>query len=283
MAGFKSTYCCTTLLGMINQLHGVADLDYDELHKTTLNMKYGTKNNNIAIPTGNTYNAEVTELPQLKYFGVGIGGCYVHNNQDLYHPIPIRIVPLGNDLIGSERDQYRLREVRTIDGIDYALYWLKVIDYGGLNNVSIKEVATDGTESDFALVVDDGIPAHSDLSKYLFPVANPAYTPDVDPGSILSVNVGMSGLCVVEGVEILEAINIMYGGDLNFAKITEIGLYTGIDTSSNGNGISGQYTESLYTQLAGHRCWNGTDLSDKTTAHRESIVFRNGNIVTTAP
>ncbi len=298
MAGFKSTYCCTTLLGMVNQLHGVADLDYEEFHKTTLNMKYSKMNNTVAIPTGNTFDAEVTELPQLKYFGVGIGGCYVHSNtegitttqpyyplatdQDLYHPIPVRVVPLSSDLVGSERDKYRLREVRTIDGVDYVLYWLKAISYEGTNTVKTKEVALDGSESDFELVVID-TDVNPDVSKYMFPVPNADYTPDVDPGSVLSVNVSMEGTCEIEGAEVLEAINIMYGGDLNFAKLTEIGLYTGVDTSSVGSGVSGNYIESLYTQLAGHRCWNGVDMSDQNALHSENIIFRNGNIVTTAP
>jgi hypothetical protein len=65
------------------------------------------------------------------------------------------------------------------------------------------------------------------------------------------------------GAEIHEAINYKYGGNLNLARISELGIYQGQDRSISANDYLGNpfnYVESIMTQLVFHRTWTGDSL-----------------------
>ena len=266
----KTAHTVTTVLGVINQFTTIANVSYDVMLDTTLNKKYGVLD-----------TVKPTVKPTIRYFGIGINGYYnvdtdklsqaytpQFSEMDLYNPIPFRVVPVNSDLTASERAKYRMRERRSINGIEYYLYWLKVIDFGNPSKVSVNVVN----------------PTTGEVTPYDFdPETNLTPTPiKLDTSSVVDssksrVVVSLSGTCEVTGAEIAEAIDILYGGDYRLARISEYGYYTGEDVST-GSGSSA-YTEAAYVQLAQKLCNLGIDLSDPSSVHTERAAFESYNDV----
>lgn len=288
---FKSTFCTTTLLGMINQLQGVSDLAYTPHINTTLNWKHSV------FPEHN--GGEPLQIPSLKYFGIGIRGYFnsdadyetqpyypLATDMDMYVPIPFRVRLLSEDLVPNpgdkaDRDLYRMRTVQNINGNDYALYWLKLIEYPVPNEISVSEVLPDGSVSAYDLNDSSSLilpGAHPNL----FPEPSKFTTPDVDPSNATTINISMEGTCIAWGEEVLEAINILYGGNTLKAKISEIGLYTGVEDDIPPRATT-DYKEAMYVQLAGHRCTTGDDMSQPDKRFESKLSFKDGNIVASVP
>jgi len=105
-------------------------------------------------------------------------------------------------------------------------------------------------------------------------------TSSVVDSSTSYVTISLEGQCVIEGHEVVEAINVLHGGDLRLARISEFGFFTGEDRVVNGldnEGTSFDYTEAIYTQLAVHRCTTGTDISDPTTTVVEKLIYESAD------
>lgn len=271
---FKASYATLTLLGQLNQFHGIASLQYDPQVETTINYKHGILPE--LPPPSNV-------IPKMEYFGIGIKGYHnltdgtlsepyypLATNMDLYQPIPFRCVPIEEDLTPIERVNYRMRTVVDINGETYVQYWLKKLDF--LNrHVQVNKITPDGQESSY---VWDG--------SNRTPTPNETMVPDVDDGSNTIITVSLEAACSVTGEEVIEVINALYGGDLRLAKISEFGLYTGVDKSDatfvDAGGANVTYTESIYTQLAAHRCTNGVTMDDVTSLHTENLIIKSGNI-----
>ena len=266
---FQTAGSVTTILGMLNQFNAFCGVTYEEDKNTTLNTKY---NLNAGIsPVG---------LPALKYFGIGTNGFVTTGettiaarqpkatNMDLYTPLPIRCRPENNDLTIAERANYRLRVALTTASGNYWCYYLKKMIFDP-NKVEIVQKNTDGTETTYPLNPDH---------------LNPE-PPTQSVGGVIDANtnrvfVRVTGICEITGDEIMEAVNVLYGGDLKYARISEFGFYTGEDRPVNANEVvlapeaagSGAY-EAVYVQLAKHRCTLGTDLSDSGSTLRQLINF----------
>ena len=271
----RSSGVYTTILGALNQFQAFTDLKYKSMFETTLNNKYG-------ILTGYN-NGNPPELPALRYFGIGTQGYQnIDNKQsalpfpgdgrmmDLYRPLPIRCIPLQeekNILTLEERKQYRLRTVHTYNGIDYACYYLKLIDFS--DEISIVKKDADGKETEYDLVPD----------SWLSPIP-----PDINQlGGNINANlnriiVRASGTCTVKHEEIMEAVKVIYNSELDYARISEIGYYTGCEvpvaytpggTDSDQLPI-GENTvltatqtevpEAFFVQLAKGHCFRGSEL-----------------------
>lgn len=274
---FQGSGSITTLLGMYNQFNSFCNLTYIEDKNTTLNAKYNAN-----------ANVGPSSVPTLGYFGIGTGGYKNTNvqtgarayqpkatNMDLYSPLPIRMVPIEEDLTPEERSQYRLRVQATVNGNVYWQYWLKKMTFDPTRVRMIQKTAG-GTETDYVF-----------NPEYLNPEA-----PELTTGGVIDTNenrviVMVTGICEVTGSDIMEAVNILYNGDLNRARISEFGFYTGEDRyvvkESNDPGASeiiqpagatsGTAVEAIYIQLAKHRCSLGTDLSDSGSTLRQLINF----------
>lgn len=219
---FQNSGCVNTVLGSLNQLSAFLPLAYRVDLTTTLNRKYNV------LPS-----LQPTSTPKLMYFGVGING-YVcstgtsnlpqHNkrlpdgrNMDLYCPIPIRMVPLDDDLSAEERRKYRMRHVypTAINGVTYVGYFLKLIEWDS-DNVEIIRCNSDGTETNY--IFDD---------SFLRP--NP---PEIATtgGALVSqdrIIVRAVGKCSVNMDELKDAMNTIYG--LDYCTVSEFGFYTGYD------------------------------------------------------
>ena len=75
----------------------------------------------------------------------------------------------------------------------------------------------------------------------------------------------------------MEAVNVIYNGDLEKARISEFGFYTGVEQNVDENeapveASTGVY-EAVYVQLAKKRCTLGTDLSDNGSSMRPYVTF----------
>ena len=285
-------YSTDTILGMINQYQAMMgnNIPYEYLPDTTLNSKYGVC---VPVRTNNVWSnvPPAGRAPAIAYFGVGIRGFYnitsdddisplsqpyapMATEMDLYRPIPIRCVPIEEDLDATAISAYRMRTVITVNGNAYACYWLKKIEFE--TSLNVNTVSSNGSVSAFDF---------TNLSDNLNPTPIAPTTPTISAGSskvVVSANIK----CVLSGSEILEAINVLYHGDLRRARISEWGIYTGVDGTntrsyidSNGNSAEGTYTEALYVQLAAKRCTTGVDLSNSSSEQHEVLTIQNGNLL----
>ena len=64
----------------------------------------------------------------------------------------------------------------------------------------------------------------------------------------------------------LEYIRVFYNGDTRYAKISELGFFTGADVEVTVGGTT--YLESIQTQLFNHVTWLGANLT------REGMTFK---------
>src|SRR5574344_998171 len=211
----------TTLLGSKLGISLLLPMELDKDSKFTLNYLLNVFPDDVG---------EEDEIPKLRYFGVGINGCYnaddttlqsaynpKRTDMNLYSLIPIRCRPVDEDLSASERANY-------------------------LNPTPEKPSTSTTVETSATSVV-----AYAEASITL------------------------------EAKEILEYISIMYSGDTRYAKISEIGFFTGIDSTVTKDSVT--YTESLYTQLYNHVTWLGANLTREGMSFESTFqINSNGSI-----
>mgnify|MGYP000950784828 FL=1 len=284
----------STLLGILNQFNGASELTYETILGTTINSKRDVFKD-VEPPT----------LPVLRYFGIGLNGFFntddvnghaphqpLPTNMDLYEPIPIRCVPLENDLSNEERKKYRMRKVRTIGSTSYAMYWLKLIEYTP-KKVEIIQKSPDGTESIFNLQDP------STINDMLNPVPPKLSTGGLTPLSQSRLIVRATGICQVTSTEIMEAINVLHPNNPNKAHISEMGFYTGCEIYINTTNkvdtpvLSGgkvvpvsdspapqgaNNKEAVYVQLSKHRCFTGVNMIGDVT-FSPTISFEAGGTI----
>ncbi len=228
----------------INEIQASVNAGYTLMLNTTLNSKY------------NIYpNLGVNKIPTLMYFGLGINGFYNVDDTnksapyrpspdelDLYQPIPIRCVPIDEDLDAAERSLYRMRKEVSVNGERYYCYYLKCLKLID-NTVQLTRTNPVSHEEE---------PYELNASK-LNPVPKVPTTSGEQEGTISEINASLRLSLDWTGKEVLEAINVLYNGDMTMAKISEYGIYSGEDQQVIGYNSSNEeitYTESIYTQIA---------------------------------
>ena len=220
------------------------------------------------------------ETPKLRYFGVGINGCYnaddtsLHSaynpkrtDMNLYSLIPIRCRPVDEDLTAAERANYRLRVKKTLnDGNEYYLYYLKVLNFTS-TEIKFKRVSPlTGKEEGYEL-----------SDAYLNPTPEKPNTDTTVETSASSVIAYCDATITLEASEILEYITIQYNGDTRYAKISELGFFTGIDSEVSKYGDT--YKEALYVQLYNHVTWLGANLTREGMSFESTFqITSNGSI-----
>ncbi len=260
-----------TLLGLVNQLAVQTNAPFVAMLDTTINHKRNV------YPT-----TQPTTLPTLRYFGIGITGFYnvddgilaspyvpSEENMDLHTPIPFRCVPVAEDLDPATRALYRMRTKENYGGSDYYCYWLKVITWPD-PTIKVTRVNT---------VEETEVPYVFDNTN-LNPIPDPNAGVDEIDEVTEKVVVSTEGVVTISGVEVAEAINIIYGGNFQYARISEYGFYTGEDQTVEGLDHLDDpfdYDEAIYAQLATHRCSTGTDVSDPASVVEETVVYANGS------
>lgn len=223
---------------------------------STLNEKFGIQ----ASATLGT-----SELPRVRYLGIGIGGhestpglqgltlmkFKIHQARDagMFNQIPLVLRPLGNDLTDVERADYALRRIENINGNDYFAYYLKRLKTEDmvikLQNRDV-DVNQNTTLSPF-------LPNSDDLSPTPIDLANGGA--NTVTGKYLSATVNMSiNMKAFDAEEILNVVNILFGNE-NYAIVSEFALVSGVDRSvSSADGAGGTITfnECACAQIANH-------------------------------
>ena len=228
---------------------------------------------------------EITSFPKLKYFGVGIRGAYnaddgilssAYNppktNMNLYSFVPIRCRPVDEDLTDSERKLYRMRVRKVLnDGNEYFLYYLKTIEFG--QEIKFKRInPVTGKEEPYEL-----------NPEYLTPTPVKPDTSNTVESSIASIVAYCEATVSIDATEILEYIRVQYEGDSRWAKISELGFFTGVDkevSGMTGQNVPINYTEAIYTQLFNHSTWTGTPLSHEGMSIKSTFEIRSDGAIT---
>ena len=255
-----------TLTMALNEIQGVANVDPRYLMNTTLNYKY------------NMQPAELpAEPPKIAYFGIGTRGFKnlddgnlaapfipSASNLDLYEPLPFRVVPIDSDLTPADRAKYRMRILKTIGGESYWCYYLKklaIID----NRVKIIQTNVTTGEEEELEVLD---------SNFLTPTPGDTSAEGTSVATT-KVSVALTANLQITGEEVLEAVNVIYNGNMLRAVVSEIGIYTGRDqTVAASDGIGGTFntTEAIYTQLGYHYTSLGTPFGNPSRV--ENVLMR---------
>ncbi|MCP4394480.1 MAG: hypothetical protein GY804_09485 [Alphaproteobacteria bacterium] len=212
--------------------------------------------------------------PDINCFIIGIEGeynvdstnrseCYYPDGGELglYKQIPFRVVPVDEDLTENERQLYRLRERKIIDTEEYFLYWAKVMELS--DYVELTKTLSDNSTMPYDLDPSQLTPQPTKL-----PSGGGAINTE-------TINAGTEGILTVTGPEVLEAIKIIYDGDLRIAKISEFGICSGIDTTVTGSGATGEvtYTESLDTKLINKTCCVGIPVNQPSSIEKRKIII----------
>lgn len=248
----------STILGMLNQTQSFLDIPYVSNLPTTLNVKYGILNT-VTPPY----------VPTLQYYGIGITGYqnlddqqYARpfvpkaTNMDLYGPIPFRCVPLAHEA-NYDFSNYRMRREITVGSTRYVTYYLKKLIFDPQTILIIHKDA-DGIETAYTL--DPG----SFLSPSP-PVISGAGEVNTNQNRVI---IRATAKCEITGEEVNEVVSVLYGGDSRYARISELGFYTGCEVWVNNAGVyqpgatTGYRQEAAYVQLAKHQTSLGIPLAN---------------------
>ena len=239
---------------------------------TTLNTKFGVFQN--LTPANERH---------VRYFSWGVGGSQnddeylssavpvLGTNMSLYQPRPFRCVPLESDLDAITRQKYGLREVRNINGTDYALYWLKRIDFPQSSvSLTVTNDITNVTES-YEIDPDNLSPER----------------PQGDDNGVVAdvadrIAVRFPGQITITGQEVYESVGVMDGGDPRFARISEIGFVSASIQSVStvdANNTPFSYDEAIFAQLCDHRTWVGTTLVSAEDNYTQNLSYLIRNLI----
>jgi hypothetical protein len=221
---------------------------------STLNEKFQIEKDYV-VPVG--------QYPSLNYIAIGNKGVrltlgadgmvlteplqHLPRHASLYNHIPFIMRPVDDDLTAIERAMYRMRVIERIDGVDYACYYLKVLDKS-MSDLRLELRSVDNgniTSIPFTPSQSDLFPEQPPISSQQLITTNGDYLVSTSKVPfILDQN---------EVNEILDVCRNKYG-DERYAVISEVALCTGIDNQSNAviSGTNVTYTESVATQIAAH-------------------------------
>lgn len=237
---FSAQYLTSLLLGK----------SYVPPYDQTLNKKW-----NVALSTSPPPNSR----PILKYLAIGNGGHTISNTNGaapylmnpithrpnhiaLYNHIPWVMRDLNNDLTPTERDNYRMRVQITAGGSNYIAYYLKVLDTSSTSPTISKITWNNGLRNTTAF-------SNSDAILNPTPISLTGSTQN-STDNYLAVESKIDIIFDTATVDaIKDACSKIYG-TTDYAVISEVGLYQGIDVqiSSTIGGNTVTHNESIQTQ-----------------------------------
>lgn len=264
-----------TLLSMKSGLVSRLPVTFKPDMDCTLNTKY------------NVYQAgrPADGVPKIQYFGIGIGGKYNVTDtnlseafkpkmldMDLYTPIPFRCLPEDEDslLTAAERAKYRMRVLRTINGNKYYCYYLKMLEFTD----EVYFIYTDPTTQEESLYTLD--------ATNLRPVGKKPTTSGLVDATISDVTACAIAKATITGEEVVEAINALFAGDMRYATVSELGIYSGEDKlveAFNYQGVKFTHMESMFTVMETKNTWNGTDMSHPSAVDTRRVLFTEGSVM----
>lgn len=174
--------------------------------KLTLNSILGINADTDSRSVASEYNAR-----KICLAGVGTGGASTTfgdvydasvNDNNLFNIIPLRCVPTTSDLTTEEQAEYALKLTKTINSINYYLYYLKIVTP---NAISVQLQSTNYTPS-----TSDNTPTKDS--------SNPLYSTNIDVYDIIPISISES--------DIKEYFKVNDGNITN-ARFNEIALFEG--------------------------------------------------------
>lgn len=264
-----------TILGMTRSLETRFGCQPRNDLGTTLSTKFGVQANKLP-----------TNPCLVKYFSWGVGGRSNDNtnlssaefvsglNMSLYKPRPFRAVPLEQDLSATERAKYAMRKVQLIGGIQYALYYLKLIDF---TQSQVQYIRTDpGTGAQTGYNID-----YANLN----PVAPVRDSNGVVTDIADQISVVLPGTITLTGQEVLESAAVMDGGDMRYAIASEIGFVSASTESVSATDFKGvpfSYNEAILAQLVDQYNWVGQPFMSTSDSWSRNLAFSIKNLLTSS-
>lgn len=234
----------------------LAELTSAYLHGTPYDVReFSTLNEKLGILSGVN---PTSRLPEIKFFAVGIGGMgmtgtasaaraiyYQHSPEDaaLFEQVPFCLRTLDNDLLPAQRSNYALRKEISIGGVTYVAYYLRRINLSASKVVTRVRNIKNGvvTESDYVVTAANLSPQRNVADSGLV---------NVTEGNFLVTSRRMSLSFTESDVqELMNVFNIMYAGDLDLARISEIAICSGIDHNVQVTSPTGNYNFTDATRV----------------------------------
>lgn len=230
-------------------------LPYVVLPHSTLNEHFNIQND--ILP-------DATQLPAMRYFAIGNGGHTMtvggngvpkpdtlqHKGTDaaLFNHLPFVLREVGNDISAVDRANYGLRRIEVHDGRNYIAYYLKRLEFTGVNVGLEMTHIEDGVKTVSAFVPD---------SSNLNPVPTPLSSSGVNliTGEYVSASAKLDVVFTeTDFAELLNVGNILYGDD-SYAIISEIAFVSGVDKivqSPTGDNSTINFNEVIIAQIMSH-------------------------------
>ncbi|QCW23287.1 hypothetical protein HWC35_gp047 [Vibrio phage USC-1] len=212
---------------------------------TTLNEHHEIEvNNSLGVKNGQDF--------VLGYFGVGIKGYQVVGNhpitqvpvnytnqhqpfdQNLFYSIPLCARPLDDDLTEQEREKYRIRTIKILDGVPTALYWLMKTGMSEFNPKTKRAYRKPDTGNE---VPEDYVYRPESLNPEPITLSSNGTVP------LSNTYLTSSGLMdlSLNGTALEELRNVcrLMFGDPSLAAVSEYQIVWGIESTTEGQGPGG--------------------------------------------
>lgn len=232
-------------------------------------------NNDVVMGVNGNISLAPGVHPKLRYFGIGIHGTYgvetsggillaqpykpKATNIKLHQQIPFRMVPIEEALTTEEEANYRFRQEVVLNGVHYYAYWLKLIEF--TEAVDVTRIKSDGTTETY-------VPSGPELLSQ--PDANNVIA---TPETADTISTSITGILRVTSDEVMEAVNLLYAGDIRYAMLSEYGLFSGVEQTINSR------LEAVYVQMLYHRCAMPVNMTERASDFVTNIKLSDGNLV----
>jgi hypothetical protein len=243
-----------TLYGVDLALRMMCGTPYSLLPNTSLNEKFARIAN--IKPDG--------RYPTIGYYTIGVGGGTIlpgsgqilyseHSPVDagLFEHIPFVMRRTNNDLTASEQDKYRMKVIKTINGLDYYAYYFKKIPSIYIN-ANMYQVITENDNSVLSL-----LPTSTDAYLNPTPVNRDITVDNFNAVRYAAKTAKLEfTLLNTELTDLHNVMDIIYGKNTNGVTITkpitEIGICSGLEETIPVNDISCNGKEVSCSQIMYH-------------------------------
>ncbi len=240
----------TGIAGRLQTGHYV-DKPVSLLPNSTLNQKLG-------INPDQDISAEAVQA--VRYIAIGNGGHdivvgangrkkwtavnHTARHTAMYNQLPFVLRQIDNDLTAQERLKYRLRRIEEHNGVQYAAYYLRVLDLSNSEIVSELRHVDNGvtTATPYTPTLEDLNPVP--------PVLNPGQAV-ITTGDYIASSCKVTFTMSKEDIAEFNAAMEIIEGESGWAMISEMAIVAGVDATVNGvfNGETKQYTDVLRAQI----------------------------------
>lgn len=226
--------------GSIIQAAKAVGRQVDILQYTTQNEKHGIlATESLGRKSGNDFLLQYYAIGGFgsQYVGVNVNGSpklrvneHEPIDHNLFGQLPFACRPLTADFTTAEREKYRMRQVVTVNGIRYAVYWLKVVGFLEFDP-KMKLVTVD--RDTMTEEVENYIPESDTLNPVPRKLTSSGTVPVSNQYQDATGKIDLS-LTKAELDEIKNACRILYN-DSSLAAINEYAVLWGTETSVNGD------------------------------------------------